>query len=87
MIKAALQVNAAAVIFVHNHPSGCADPSFADRALTQALNDALRYVDVTVKRWQAPTGKQATLATTGETFAAASARLANGDTCDETAVA
>jgi DNA repair protein RadC len=43
-----LQVNAAAVIFAHNHPSGVAEPSQADRHITQQLRDALSLVDVRV---------------------------------------
>ena len=31
---------------VHNHPSGCAEPSAADRAVTQRLKQALALVDV-----------------------------------------
>ena len=42
----ALHRNAAAVIFVHNHPSGIAEPSDADRRLTQRLKDALALVDI-----------------------------------------
>jgi DNA repair protein RadC len=41
-------VNAAAVIFAHNHPSGIAEPSRADEALTQSLKHALSLVDVKV---------------------------------------
>lgn len=37
-----------AVIFVHNHPSGRAEPSRADEALTQTLKSALSLVDVRV---------------------------------------
>ena len=37
VVKAALARNAAGVMFVHNHPSGCAEPSHADETLTQAL--------------------------------------------------
>lgn len=44
----ALACNAAAVIFAHNHPSGCAEPSQADRNLTARLKDALTIVDVRV---------------------------------------
>ena len=44
----ALQRNAAAVIFCHNHPSGTATPSPADRLLTEALKQALALVDVSV---------------------------------------
>lgn len=48
VVKAALAHNAAAVIFAHNHPSGDAMPSQADRALTQQLKSALSLVDVQV---------------------------------------
>ncbi|MFZ5757096.1 MAG: RadC family protein [Pseudomonadota bacterium] len=40
--------NAAAVIFAHNHPSGVAEPSHADRQITRRLTDALALVDVRV---------------------------------------
>lgn len=43
-----LQLNAAAVIFAHNHPSGCAEPSKADLILTRVLMDALALFDVRV---------------------------------------
>ncbi|MBI1892185.1 MAG: DNA repair protein RadC [Burkholderiales bacterium] len=48
IVKAALAHNAAALIFAHNHPSGTPEPSAADRALTQALKQALALVDVRV---------------------------------------
>ncbi len=48
VVKAALAVNAAAVIFSHNHPSGVAQPSQADELLTRNLKDALALVDVKV---------------------------------------
>jgi len=48
VVKAALSVNAAAVIFAHNHPSGAAQPSQADELLTRNLKDALALVDVRV---------------------------------------
>lgn len=44
----ALSRQAAAVIFCHNHPSGCAEPSRADEALTQTLKTTLALVDVRV---------------------------------------
>ena len=44
----ALARNAAAVILAHNHPSGHAEPSSADVALTQTLKSALALVDVRV---------------------------------------
>ena len=46
VIKQALQRNAAAVILAHNHPSGVAEPSEADRAITHRIRDALSLVDV-----------------------------------------
>ncbi len=46
IVKEALQQNAAAVIFSHNHPSGRAEASAADIALTSTLKQALALVDV-----------------------------------------
>lgn len=48
VIKAALKHGAAAVIFAHNHPSGVAEPSAADRTLTERLKAALAQVDIRV---------------------------------------
>ncbi len=48
IVKEALQLNAAAVILTHNHPSGVAEPSRADEMLTQTLKTALALVDVRV---------------------------------------
>jgi DNA repair protein RadC len=48
VVKQALARNAAAVIFAHNHPSGVAEPSAADEALTRELKTALALVDVRV---------------------------------------
>jgi DNA repair protein RadC len=48
VVKRALHHNAAALIFAHNHPSGVAEPSRADEALTLALKQALALVDVKV---------------------------------------
>lgn len=48
VVKAALAQGAAAVILVHNHPSGVAEPSQADIAITQRLKSALALVDVRV---------------------------------------
>ena len=46
VVKEALRLNAAAVVFSHNHPSGSPEPSQADRVLTQRLKEALALVDV-----------------------------------------
>ncbi|MGI2098773.1 RadC family protein [Shewanella glacialipiscicola] len=48
VVKAVLAVNAAAVIFAHNHPSGESEPSEADKRITQRLKDALMLIDVNV---------------------------------------
>jgi DNA repair protein RadC len=48
VVKLALRHNAAGAIFAHNHPSGVAEPSRADEALTQSLKQALALVDVKV---------------------------------------
>lgn len=48
VVKRALELRAAAVILAHNHPSGAAEPSKADEFLTQALQRALRLIDVQV---------------------------------------
>ena len=48
VVKRALAHNAAALILVHNHPSGVAEPSQADRLLTQRLKEALGLIEVRV---------------------------------------
>jgi DNA repair protein RadC len=44
----ALQYRAAAVIFAHNHPSGVAEPSSADKRITERLVAALGLLDIRV---------------------------------------
>jgi DNA repair protein RadC len=48
VVKQALALNAAAVIFAHNHPSGITEPSEADKHITQKLKMALSLVDIRV---------------------------------------
>jgi len=48
IVRKALHHNAAALILAHNHPSGVAEPSQADIALTSRLQEALSLVDVRV---------------------------------------
>jgi DNA repair protein RadC len=48
VVKQVLADNAAAVIFAHNHPSGIAEPSQADIAITERLRKALALIDVRV---------------------------------------
>lgn len=46
VVRRALRHNAAAIIVTHNHPSGVAEPSRADRALTRRLQEAAALIDV-----------------------------------------
>lgn len=48
VVQRALELNAAAVILFHNHPSGVAEPSPSDEALTRQLREALMLIDVRV---------------------------------------
>jgi DNA repair protein RadC len=48
VVRRALELHAAAVIFSHNHPSGVAEPSQADQRITSRLRDALGLVDIRV---------------------------------------
>lgn len=48
MVKQALACNAAAVILVHNHPSGDPEPSDTDRRITQRLKEALGLMEIRV---------------------------------------
>lgn len=48
VVRAALSVNACAAILAHNHPSGVAEPSAADRTITHELRDALRLIGVRI---------------------------------------
>jgi DNA repair protein RadC len=48
VVRRCLAHNAAAVILAHNHPSGVAEPSQADRDITAELKRALALIDVRV---------------------------------------
>lgn len=48
VVREVIKYNACAVIFAHNHPSGVAEPSAADRAITHELRDALQLVGTRV---------------------------------------
>ena len=48
VVKRSLELNAAALILAHNHPSGVAEPSQADRRITRRISDALALVDIRV---------------------------------------
>lgn len=48
IVKRALMLNAAAIILAHNHPSGVAEPSSADRSITDLIQDAAKLMDIRV---------------------------------------
>ena len=48
VLRRALELNSAGVIVAHNHPSGVAEPSAADRLLTASLKSALGQLDIPV---------------------------------------
>lgn len=48
VVKSALRHNADAAVLAHNHPSGHAEPSAADRTITEQLKQALALIDVRV---------------------------------------
>jgi DNA repair protein RadC len=48
VLQRALHHNAAAVMLAHNHPTGIAEPSNADKAITTKLKEALAVIDVRV---------------------------------------
>ncbi len=48
VVQKALEHNAGAVVFFHNHPSGLPEPSRADETITRRLKDALKLIDVRV---------------------------------------
>lgn len=48
VLRRAIELNAAAVVLAHNHPSGVAEPSRADEFVTQSLKAALQLVEVRV---------------------------------------
>ncbi len=48
VLKDAMQRNSAALVLVHNHPSGLGSPSRADEMLTKTVKTTLALVDVRV---------------------------------------
>jgi DNA repair protein RadC len=48
VVREAISQNAAAIIFAHNHPSGVAEPSRSDLAITERLVEALQLVEIRV---------------------------------------
>ena len=48
VVKRALELNCAACVLVHNHPSGSLQPSRADELLTKTMKDVLALIDVRV---------------------------------------
>ena len=48
IVREAIKVNAAAVILAHNHPSGCAEPSKADKEITERIIKCCQFMDIRV---------------------------------------
>jgi DNA repair protein RadC len=46
--RKALECKAAALVLAHNHPSGVAEPSIADKRITSQIKDALKVFDIDV---------------------------------------
>ena len=46
VVKRALELLATQIILVHNHPSGAAEPSVADKQLTQRISEAAALFDI-----------------------------------------
>jgi DNA repair protein RadC len=66
VVQRALEHNAAAMVFFHNHPSGVAEPSHADEAITRRLKNALALVDIRVlDHFVVATGESVSLAERG----------------------
>jgi DNA repair protein RadC len=48
IVREALKNNAASIILAHNHPSGVAEPSSADRHITEKISAACQMLDIKV---------------------------------------
>ena len=48
VVKSVLAHNSAAIILVHNHPSGVSEPSQADELITRRLREALALIDIRI---------------------------------------
>ena len=48
IVREAIKINAAAVILAHNHPSGSAEPSKADRIITEKVVKCCQFMDIRV---------------------------------------
>lgn len=48
IIREAIKINASALILAHNHPSGCAEPSKADKIITERVVKCCQYMDIRV---------------------------------------
>ncbi|NDO82360.1 hypothetical protein CJP72_16745 [Citrobacter sp. NCU1] len=48
IIREAIKLNASAVILAHNHPSGCAEPSKADKLITERVVKCCQIMDIRV---------------------------------------
>lgn len=58
VLRSCIAHNAQSIILMHNHPSGVATPSTSDKAITQAIVNALDYIDVEVRDHMVVAGNQ-----------------------------
>jgi len=48
LVRSAIDLNAAAIVLAHNHPSGVPEPSASDKSITRRIRDAMDLIDVRV---------------------------------------
>lgn len=48
IVREAIKMNASALILAHNHPSGCAEPSKADKLITERVVKCCQFMDIRV---------------------------------------
>lgn len=51
IIREAIKINASALILAHNHPSGCAEPSKADKLITERIIKSCQFMDRPYRDW------------------------------------
>ncbi|MCZ8909796.1 DNA repair protein RadC [Escherichia albertii] len=48
IVREAIKINASALILAHNHPSGCAEPSKADKLITERIIKSCQFMELRV---------------------------------------
>ena len=52
IIREAIKINASALILAHNHPSGCAEPSKADKLITERIIKSCQFMDLRARPYR-----------------------------------